>query len=82
MWVEESRGERINVVRAQEAVDTGADVIAVACPFCMQMFESGLGSVPEADERGVQVFDLAELLEMSVAYSKPAARSGGTAPMA
>jgi len=72
MWVEESRGERINVVRAQEAVDTGADVIAVACPFCMQMFESGVGSVPGADERGIQVFDLAELLDQSVAYSKPA----------
>jgi Fe-S oxidoreductase len=77
MWVEESRGERINNVRAAEAVATGADVIAVSCPFCMQMFESGLGSVPEADERGVQVFDLAELLEMSVAYGKPAAKNGG-----
>ena len=75
MWVEENRGERINVVRAQEAMDTGADVIAVSCPFCMQMFESGIGSVPGADERGVQVFDLAELLEMSVAYSKPAAKA-------
>ena len=77
MWVEENRGERINVVRAKEAVETGADMIAVSCPFCMQMFESGLGSVPEADERGVQVFDLAELLEMSVAYSKPVAQTGG-----
>src|SRR5437870_4839674 len=76
MWVEESRGERINVVRAQEAVDTGADVIAVACPFCMQMIESGVGSVPGADERGVQVFDLAELLDQSVAYSKPSTNGG------
>ncbi len=77
MWVEESRGERINVVRAEEAVATGADLIAVACPFCMQMFESGLGSVPAAEERGVQVFDLAELLDKSVAYSKPVATNGG-----
>ena len=74
MWVEENRGERINVVRTKEAVDTGADMIAVSCPFCMQMFESGLGGVPEAEERGVQVFDLAELLEKSVSYSKPAAK--------
>lgn len=76
MWVEESRGERINVVRAQEAVETGADVIAVACPFCMQMLESGVGSVPGAEERGVQVFDLAELLEMSVACGKPTGKAG------
>jgi Fe-S oxidoreductase len=71
MWMEENRGERINVVRSEEAVATGADVIAVACPFCMQMFESGLGAVAEADTRGVQVFDLAELLEMSVAMGRP-----------
>jgi Fe-S oxidoreductase len=78
MWVEENRGERINVVRTEEAVATGADVIAVSCPFCMQMFESGLGAVPAAEERGVQVFDLAELLEMSVAYSRPAGATNGS----
>ena len=71
MWVEENRGEHINVVRTQEAVDTGADLIAVSCPFCMQMFESGLGGIPEAEERGVQVFDLAELLDMGQTYAKP-----------
>ena len=82
MWVEENRGEHINDVRTKEAVDTGADVIAVACPFCMQMFESGVGAVPEAEERGVQVFDIAELLDMSVAYSKPLAPKGNGAPPA
>jgi hypothetical protein len=83
MWVEESRGERINNVRSSEAVETGADIISVACPFCMQMFESGLGSVPAAEERGVQVFDLAELLEQSVAYGRPVGGSGnGGSPAA
>ncbi len=77
MWMEESRGERINNVRAAEAIATGADLIAVACPFCMQMIESGLGAVPAAEERGVQVIDLAELLDMSVAYGKPAKGNGG-----
>lgn len=80
MWVEENRGERINVVRTQEAVDTGADLIAVACPFCMQMFESGLGAVPEAETRGVQVFDLAELLDMGQTYSRPAPKAPPAAP--
>jgi Fe-S oxidoreductase len=83
MWVEENRGEHINVVRTEEAVSTGADLIAVACPFCMQMFESGVGAVPAAEERGVQVFDVAELLDMSVAYGKPAQPSGnGGSPAA
>ena len=42
----------------------------------MQMFESSVGNVPGAVERGVQVFDLAELLEKSVAFSRPSASSG------
>jgi heterodisulfide reductase subunit B len=60
-------------------VETGADIIAVACPFCMQMFEDGVGAVPQAAEKEMQVLDLAELLDMSVAYSRPAAavRQGG-----
>jgi Fe-S oxidoreductase len=76
MWVEENRGTRINDVRTTEAVDTGADLIAVACPFCMQMFESSVGNVPAAVERGVQVFDLAELLDQSIAFSRPSTNGG------
>jgi Fe-S oxidoreductase len=80
MWVEESRGQRINDVRTEEAAATGADIVAVACPFCMQMFESSVGSVSQAAERGMQVFDLSELLEMSVTYSRPAAAPPAPAP--
>ena len=76
MWLEENRGTRINDARTTEAVETGADLIAVACPFCMQMFESSVGNVPAAVERGVQVFDLAELLEKSVAFSRPSTNGG------
>lgn len=79
MWVEESRGERINNVRAAEAVATGADLIAVACPFCMQMIESGAGAIPEAEQRGVQVIDVAELLDMSVAYARSTAAAAAPA---
>jgi Fe-S oxidoreductase len=69
--MEESRGQRINQARTEEAAETGAGIIAVACPFCMQMFEDGVGAVPQAAEREMQVLDLAELLEMSMAPSKP-----------
>lgn len=72
MWVEESQGQRINHIRTEEAAATGADIIAVACPFCMQMFEDGVGSVAQASEKEMQVFDLSELVDMSVAYSRPA----------
>ena len=71
-WMEESRGQRINQARTEEAAETGAEIIAVACPFCMQMFEDGVGAVPQAAEREMKVLDLAELVEMSVAAGRPA----------
>ncbi|MFQ5880663.1 MAG: hypothetical protein ACE5IZ_10895, partial [Dehalococcoidia bacterium] len=71
----ESRGQRINHARTEEAATTGAEIIAVACPFCMQMFEEGVGSVPAAAEKGMQVLDIAELMAMSVAYGRPATKA-------
>ena len=64
MWMEEQGRERVNEVRAREAVDTGADKACTACPFCIQMFDSGLPTVQmETDAaRQMQAFDVAELL--------------------
>ena len=42
MWMEESIGKRINDNRTAEAVATGADQIAVGCPFCRVMLSDGL----------------------------------------
>jgi Fe-S oxidoreductase len=41
MWMEE-RGTQINVERATEAVGTGAETLAVACPFCTVMLDDGV----------------------------------------
>ncbi len=51
-------GERINDVRAKEALQTGADKIATACPFCLLMLTDGVKK--STDER--KVFDIAELI--------------------
>ncbi len=70
MWQEE-QGTRVNHLRAAEAVNTGASVVATACPFCIQMFEDGIPAVqPDAEKRSIRAYDIAELLEVSV---KPAA---------
>ena len=43
MWMEEGQ-PRVNHRRVQQAVDTGAGKVATACPFCLTMFEEGIGS--------------------------------------
>jgi Fe-S oxidoreductase len=41
MWMEE-KGKPINVARAKEAAATGAETLAVACPFCTVMLDDGV----------------------------------------
>ena len=64
MFMEETRGSRINQARVQEAVDTGAEMLCAACPFCMTMFEDGIKGVGVEEE--FQVLDLAEIVAGSM----------------
>lgn len=67
-FAEEPPGQRVNRERARQAVDTGADVVAVACPFCMTMLEDGATSV--AGNHELVVRDVAELLRESVSTTE------------
>lgn len=58
MFMEESTGKRINLERVDELLATGADTIAVACPFCMTMMHDGA----KARDANVQVLDIAEVV--------------------
>ena len=63
MWMEEKLGTRVNMNRAQEAVDTGAAKVAVACPFCSVMLNDAVTSFQqEGRAEGFEVVDLASLL--------------------
>ena len=64
MWIEESRGERINHVRTEHFLETGAETVGVSCPFCLQMLEEGVEAKGEASEKKVK--DLLEILAESV----------------
>ena len=61
MWMEE-RGSHINNERVREAAETGADTLAVACPFCTVMLDDGVR------ERGadMRVVDVSTLLVESL----------------
>ena len=66
MFMEEKRGRPINEERVREAAGTGADTLAVACPFCTVMLDDG---VRETGAK-LQVIDLATLLAEAVERRK------------
>jgi heterodisulfide reductase subunit D len=66
MFKEEEKGTtRVNFERSEEAIATGAGVIAAACPFCNTMLTDGVKH--EEKEEAVKVMDIAELIAGSIA---------------
>ncbi len=66
MFMEEDTGERINQIRSKHAVATGADRVAVACPYCLTMFVDGLKEISSP----VKAMDIAEILDERIALIK------------
>ena len=65
MFKEEEKGNtRVNLERTSEALETGASIIAAACPFCNTMMTDGVKS--NEKEEQVQVLDIAELVAASM----------------
>lgn len=73
-FMKDQGGIRINEERVREALSTGADVVAAACPFCIGMLEDGISSVDSASK--VRVLDLAELVAGSLKTSPVALNAG------
>jgi Fe-S oxidoreductase len=62
-WMEEKIGTRVNRTRIKEAAETGADVVAAGCPFCITMFEDGIKG--EGLEDKLKVMDITELVAIA-----------------
>jgi Fe-S oxidoreductase len=77
MWMEESIGKKVNTERAQEAIDTGASRIAVACPFCYVMMDDGVKG--EGKDEDVRVQDIAEILWDAIEHGPSATAPVGGA---
>ena len=58
MFMEERTGKRINVERTEELLATGADTLAVACPFCLTMISDGARALGSE----APVLDIAEIV--------------------
>lgn len=65
MFKEEEKGNtRINFERSGEAIDTGASVVASACPYCNTMLTDGVKNAEK--EEDVKVMDIAEIIAASI----------------
>jgi Fe-S oxidoreductase len=61
MFKEDEPGKkRINMERTEEALETGAEIVAVNCPFCLTMMSDGIKA--KEKQESVMVYDLAELI--------------------
>ena len=76
MWMEE-KYERVNMKRTEQLLDTGADTIATACPFCITMITDGVKS--KSLESDVKVLDVAEIVAASMKGGDGAIGSSGFA---
>ena len=70
MWMEEHLGTRVNQNRTDEILASGADVAAVACPFCTIMVTDGV-KARNAEEK-IQVLDIAEVIAKSLKRKREA----------
>ena len=61
MWLEETIGERINNIRADEIIESGAETVASACPYCLTMLTDGLKDREAIDK--IDAMDIIELVE-------------------
>ncbi len=68
MWMEEKLGTRINANRIDEAIATGADRVAIGCPFCKVMLSDGLNAKKDEDSSlaDLEVVDVAQMLLAAV----------------
>jgi Fe-S oxidoreductase len=60
MWMETDANTRVNHRRLDDALDTGANVVATACPYCLLMFDDAIRSKGLGEQ--IQVMDVAEVL--------------------
>jgi Fe-S oxidoreductase len=68
MWIEEQPGTtKINQMRLEDVLKTGAETVVTACPYCLQMFEDSIEHKDMKDS--LKARDLVELVEAAMKQS-------------
>jgi len=68
MWIEEQPGTtKINQMRLEDVIKTGAETVVTACPYCLQMFEDSIDHKGLKDSLNAK--DLVELVEAAMKQS-------------
>ncbi|MFC1886682.1 (Fe-S)-binding protein, partial [Thermodesulfobacteriota bacterium] len=68
MWLHETSGRRMNLIRAEEIRETGVDILGTACPYCLTMLEDGIKSLEI--EKPPKVWDVIEIVADSLGVRK------------
>lgn len=64
IWMETKKGERFSDLRLEQAIEAGAEVLAVACPYCMLNFDDSVVAMDKGDI--IEVRDISELVREAI----------------
>ena len=74
LWMEKLKGERLSDLRIEEALATGATILATSCPYCITMFEDSIRTM-NVDDR-IQIKDVTEIFLESLGVNMEEILSG------
>jgi Fe-S oxidoreductase len=61
IWMETPKGERFSDLRLEQAVGTGAEVLATSCPYCITNFEDSRLNLK--DSKAIEIKDITEIIQ-------------------
>jgi Fe-S oxidoreductase len=61
IWMETKKGERFSDIRLEQAIEVGAEILAVACPYCLLNFEDSVLTMGK--EHSIEIRDISELVQ-------------------
>ncbi|HON58391.1 MAG TPA: (Fe-S)-binding protein [Smithella sp.] len=78
LWMEKLKGERLSDLRIEEALSTGASILATSCPYCITMFEDSIRTLNVDDQ--ITVKDVTELVleGLEISIDEPVAEACST----